>query len=83
MTTIRIAEDALPKGIPHLSKSEPLGSEPSIQTSRDDGIYNIRSRTRVALRDSSDDEDPGLRKEGDFKQKQVWSNSAACSRRVV
>lgn len=83
MTTIRIAEDAHPKDIPQQSKSEPLGSKQSMQTSRDDGIYNIRSRTRVALRDNSDDEDPGLRKEGDFKQKQVWSDSATRSRRVV
>lgn len=83
MTTIRIEEDAHPKGIPHQPKSEPLGSELSIQTSRNDGIYNIRSRTRVALQDRSDDEDPGLRKEGDFKQKQVRSDSAACAKRVV
>ena len=46
----------------------------------DDGIYNIRSRSRdtsgLDRRDNADyprhdDEDPGLSRKGDFKQKQV------------
>jgi KUP system potassium uptake protein len=43
-----------------------------------DGIYNIRSRTSVPPFDrrrqvtfQSEDDDPGLRREGDYKQKQV------------
>jgi KUP system potassium uptake protein len=48
-----------------------------------DGIYNIRSRSaapppRAATWRSSDD-DPGLRKDGDFKQRQVRADlDAGC-----
>merc|ERR1711939_604378 len=40
----------------------------------DDGIYNIRSRqpSRAPSGDYKPDDDPGLRKEGDFKQVQVF-----------
>lgn len=55
---------------------------PSQSTDYDDGIYNIRSRSRShapsvgrgddsEMKISIEDEDPGLAKEGDFKQKQV------------
>ena len=42
-----------------------------------DGIYNIRSRSAVpparAATWRSSDDDPGLRRDGDFKQRQVFS----------
>lgn len=74
MTTIRIAEDPRAKGSLPLSKREKVDTELSVQRSRDDGIYNIRSLSKVASRERWHDEDPGLRKEGDFKQKQVWAS---------
>lgn len=51
-------------------------------TEGQDGIYNIRSRSAVSPSDRRtrttfqlQDDDPGLRKEGDFKQKQVLAFS--------
>lgn len=59
-----------------------------------DGIYNLRAITRTFSRSSSkdkrgfeggkkeaEDDDPGLRKSGDFKSRQVWGiHSTACNR---
>jgi hypothetical protein len=82
MATIRIADDAHPKGGLLLSKSETQSSQTLRRNSNDDGIYNIRSRSRALSHDQRLDEDPELRKEGDFKQKQVQSDqSQACGGR--
>ncbi|KAL9115655.1 MAG: hypothetical protein Q9227_000023 [Pyrenula ochraceoflavens] len=83
MATIRIAEDVHLRGGQrhdhdgascHSNDSDlikpPLGSQ-------DDGIYNIRarrmSRDKTLHRTSSTDDDPGLRREGDYKHSQIFS----------
>jgi hypothetical protein len=54
----------------------------SSTTESHDGIYNIRSRTSVPPFDrrqqvifQSEDDDPGLHREGDYKKKQVLITS--------
>lgn len=71
MATIRIADDAHPRGGLLISRSETQSSQTLQRNSNGDGIYNIRSRSRAPSHDPRLDDDPGLRKEGDFKQKQV------------
>ena|SRR5579862_5670964 len=54
-----------------------------------DDIYNIRSRSKAPSMDrrsskadgaEREDDNPGLRKPGDFKQKQVLSDTVKCLR---
>ncbi|EXJ76710.1 potassium uptake protein [Cladophialophora psammophila CBS 110553] len=77
MATIRIADEIHPKNELQSKEGRPADST-SIYT-HDDGIYNMRSRrsshdlTLYRSRSLQQDEDPGLRKEGDFKEKQVFS----------
>ena len=55
----------------------------STAISNDDGIYNIHSRSRIPSRARTvikDDEDPGLRREGDFREAQVCNEDACKSR---
>ena len=88
MTTVRIADPAYagqpppgddgPSIGPVFSKSQSIAR--SQQEEFHEGIYNIRSHSRMLERISSrisateqPDEDPGLRNPDDFKQRQVGS----------
>jgi hypothetical protein len=72
MATVRIADEIHPKEFLQLDKSQSQVIEPlTKEVSNGDGIYNIRSGIRTTSQDQWHDEDPGLRKEGDFKTKQV------------
>ncbi|KAJ9623798.1 hypothetical protein H2204_011090 [Knufia peltigerae] len=76
-TTIRIADEVHPKtGIEFTRTDTQSSRNPRKGSIGDDGIYNIRSRSRQPSRAPSEykpDGDPGLRKEGDFKQAQVFN----------
>ncbi|KAH0844381.1 hypothetical protein FOPE_10056 [Fonsecaea pedrosoi] len=75
MATIRIADEVHPKNELQ-GKEGRLADSTSIYT-HDDGIYNMRSRrsshdlSLYRSRSLQRDEDPGLQKESDFKEKQV------------
>ena len=75
MTTIRIANEVHPKN-DHSGNHEKTADSTSIYA-HDDGIYNMRSRrsshdlSLYRTKSLQQDEDPGLRQEGDFKEKQV------------
>merc|ERR1711939_48810 len=76
-TTIRIADEVHPKTGVEFTRTDTQTSRNARRGSiGDDGIYNIRSRSRQPSRapsgDYKPDDDPGLRKEGDFKQVQVF-----------
>jgi len=79
MTTIRIEEGVRPL---RASRSRTGSSGPN------DGIYNIRALSRASSVDrqsvrtaDADDEDPGLRQSGDYKQKQVHNDDTiVCGR---
>ena len=77
MATIRIADEVHPKN--DLHGKEGRTADSTSVYARDDGIYNMRSRrsshdlSLYRTRSLQQDEDPGLRKEGDFKEKQVQS----------
>jgi hypothetical protein len=72
MATLRIADEVHPKEASQLAMSQTQVIEPlTREKSNGDGIYNIRSRFRAASLDGWQDEDPDLRKEGDYKTKQV------------
>jgi KUP system potassium uptake protein len=94
MTTVRIADPAHPGGEPGQSPSGDDGATigPAFSRSQSiarsnqeethEGIYNIRSHSRIPERISSrisaaeqPDEDPGLRNPGDFMQRQVGSTT--------
>lgn len=76
-TTIRIADGPHPKFGLAMSKSDTQSTRAPRRGSmtNDDGIYNIRSRSRgpsrAPSREFKPDEDPGLRKEGDYRHAQV------------
>ena len=90
MATVRIADtphprDELPRPAPPDAVSSGVGDRLGRTETRDD-IYNIRSRSVAPSIDQSrslskeignEDDDPGLRKPGDFKQKQVPTNAVA------
>ena len=77
MATLRIADEVHPKEALHLAKSQTQVTEAlTRENSNDDGIYNIRSRFGAASQDRLHDQDPDLRKEGDYRTKQVRSNCA-------
>jgi hypothetical protein len=75
-TTIRIAETVHPL-------RESRSRTQRVSTGVDDGIYNIRALSRGSSRERSrdawsvkpgeeaEDDDPGLRRTGDYKTKQV------------
>ncbi|OAL32530.1 hypothetical protein AYO22_00552 [Fonsecaea multimorphosa] len=77
MATIRIADDVHPKN--ELQGKEGRTADATSIYTHDDGIYNLRSRrsshdlSLYRSRSLQQDEDPGLRKPGDFKEKQVFS----------
>ncbi|KIW64269.1 potassium uptake protein [Phialophora macrospora] len=77
MATIRIADEIHPKN--ELQGKEGRTADSSSIQAHDDGIYNMRSRrsshdlSLYRTKSLQNDEDPGLRKEGDFKEKQVFS----------
>lgn len=81
-TTIRIADEVHPKTGIEFTRTDTQSSRNLRKGSiGDDGIYNIRSRSRQPSRAPSEykpDGDPGLRKEGDFKQAQVCRSPAVC-----
>lgn len=84
MATIRIADnpptkDESPRPQIQDAVSSSIGDRLKRVDTRDD-IYNIRSRSKAPTLDKrknrlsrteNEDDDPGLRKPGDFKQKQV------------
>ncbi len=79
-TTIRIADEVHPKTGVEFTRTDTQTSRNARRGSiGDDGIYNIRSRSRQPSRapsgDYKPDDDPGLRKEGDFKQVQVRNDN--------
>jgi hypothetical protein len=90
MATIRIADiphprDELPRSAPPDAVSSGIGDRLGRTDTRDD-IYNIRSRSVAPSLDQrkslsrdvgKEDDDPGLRKPSDFKQKQVPTNAMA------
>lgn len=76
MATVRIADEVHPKKEMRVTDS-PNG-EPTQAARRHDGIYNLRSR--ISSHDlslsktrsmQSQDDDPGLMREDDFKKRQV------------
>lgn len=69
MATLRVAEEVHPKEASQPSNSQRQGGEPT-ERINGDGIYNIRSRFEGVSQDRSD-EDPDLRREGDYKTTQV------------
>ena len=69
MASIQIAEEPHPKA--DFTMADTKLPETATKINTDDGIYNIRSRMGAASRNPSFDEDPGLRKSGDYKKKQV------------
>ncbi|KAK5464582.1 hypothetical protein LTS15_001144 [Exophiala xenobiotica] len=76
-TTIRIADEVHPKSGVEFTRTDTQNSRNARRGSiGDDGIYNIRSRSRQPSRapsgDYKPDDDPGLRKEGDYRQVQVF-----------
>ena len=71
MATIRIADEAHAKAGYGLREPETQVNRRSRKSSTDDGIYNIRSRSGAPPEAPRLDDDPGLGKESDFKQKQV------------
>ena len=72
MATIQIADDVHPKIGVLFTKSMTQSSHGTNRHDNDDGIYNIRRRSRAPSQDPGrDDEDPGLQNEGDYKHKQV------------
>lgn len=73
MATIRIAETVHPS---HATRDD----GDAISTGFNDGIYNMRNISRTSSRDrrsvktseaEAEDDDPGLRQSGDYKDKQV------------
>ncbi|KAJ9602910.1 hypothetical protein H2200_012690 [Cladophialophora chaetospira] len=77
MTTIRIANDVHPKN--ELPINHDRTADSTSIYAHDDGIYNMRSRrsshdlSLYRTKSLQQDEDPGLRQEGDFKEKQIFS----------
>lgn len=77
MATIRIADGVHPKN--ELQAKDGRAADSTSVYTHDDGIYNMRSRrsshdlSLYRTKSQQHDEDPGLRKEGDFKEKQVIS----------
>lgn len=83
MTTINFADDVHPKNLVDNSESDEVESRLRKTITRtDDGIYNIRSRSRARSIDGpikrvltvrSTDEDPGLNRDSDLKKAQNYS----------
>jgi KUP system potassium uptake protein len=78
-TTIRIADGPHPKFGLAMSRSDTQSTRAPRRGSmtNDDGIYNIRSRSRgpsrAPSREFKPDDDPGLRKEGDYRHAQIFN----------
>lgn len=72
---VTTGDDGNSSAVRSIYKTRPIG--PSHIGEKDDSICNIRSQPGILQRissratDSEADEDPGLRKPGDFKEKQV------------